>query len=191
MPRARGGAWAGGPIGTSNCCHAHWREHAGEILQKRTVRPRSDQVWKEAGSVGDCSRVRQRAGRPQEVGGGCGHHPPGRRVKTFSTTTRALLELVDWLKAEGVRHVAMESTGIYWRPIFNLLEQTEMEVLVVNAGHMKQVPGRKTDVKDAEWIAELLQYGLLKGSFVPEREQRELRDLLRYRRTLMSSGRTR
>lgn len=111
--------------------------------------------------------------------------PQGRRVKTFSTTTRALLELVDWLKAEGVRHVAMESTGIYWRPLFNLLEQTEMEVLVVNAGHMKQVPGRKTDVKDAEWIAELLQYGLLKGSFVPHRGQRELRDLLRYRRTLI------
>jgi transposase len=111
--------------------------------------------------------------------------PQGRQVRTFSTTTRALLELVDWLEAKGVRHVAMESTGIYWRPVFNLLEKTEMEVLVVNAGHMKQVPGRKTDVKDAEWIAELLQYGLLKGSFIPGREQRELRDLLRYRRTLI------
>src|SRR5215510_477398 len=154
MPRARGGAWAGGPIGTSNCCHAHWREHAGEILHKKSV---------VAAVI----------------------TPQGRRVKTFSTTTRELLELVDWLKAEGVRHVAMESTGIYWRPLFNLLEQTEMEVLVVNAGHMKQVPGRKTDVKDAEWIAELLQYGLLKGSFVPHRGQRELRDLLRYRRTLI------
>src|SRR5262249_61660935 len=85
--------------------------------------------------------------------------PQGRRVKTFSTTTRELLELVDWLKAEGVRHVAMESTGIYWRPLFNLLEQTEMEVLVVNAGHMKQVPGRKTDGKDAEWVARRLTDG--------------------------------
>ena len=96
-----------------------------------------------------------------------------------------MLELVDWLEAKGVRHVAMESTGIYWRPVFNLLEKTEMEVLVVNAGHMKQVPGRKTDVKDAEWIAGLLQYGLLKGSFIPGRDQRELRDLLRYRRRLI------
>lgn len=111
--------------------------------------------------------------------------PQGRQVRTFPTTTRALLELVDWLEAKGVRHVAMESTGIYWRPVFNLLEKTEMEVLVVNAGHIKQVPGRKTDVKDAEWVAELLQYGLLKGSFIPGRDQRELRDLLRYRRRLI------
>lgn len=111
--------------------------------------------------------------------------PAGRKVKTFATTTKALLELVDWLEAEGVRHVAMESTGVYWRPVFNLLEQTEMELLVVNASHIKQVPGRKTDVKDAEWIAELLQHGLLRASFVPDRGQRELRDLLRYRRTLI------
>lgn len=110
--------------------------------------------------------------------------PRAREVRTFATTTRALLEMVDYLESQGVRHVAMESTGIYWRPIFNLLEETEMEVMVVNAGHMKQVPGRKTDVKDAEWIAELLQHGLLRGSFVPKREQRELRDLLRYRRTV-------
>ena len=106
-------------------------------------------------------------------------------VRTFATTTKALLEMVDYLESRGVGHVAMESTGVYWRPIFNLLEETEMEVMVVNAGHMKQVPGRKTDVKDAEWIAELLQHGLLRGSFVPKREQRELRDLLRYRRTVI------
>jgi transposase len=111
--------------------------------------------------------------------------PLGREVRSFQTTTKGLLELVDWLAAKQVRHVAMESTGIYWRPVGNLLEQTEMEVLLVNARHVKQVPGRKTDVKDAEWIAELHQYGLLRGSFVPKREQRELRDLLRYRRTLI------
>jgi transposase len=112
--------------------------------------------------------------------------PRAREVRTFGTTTAALLQMVDYLEAHGVRHVAMESTGVYWKPVFNLLEVTDMEeVMVVNARHMKQVPGRKTDVKDAEWIAELLQYGLLRGSFVPKREHRELRDLLRYRRKLI------
>ena len=111
--------------------------------------------------------------------------PKAREVRTFATTTKGLLEMVDYLEERGVRHVAMESTGVYWRSVFNLLEETEMEVMVVNAGHMKQVPGRKTDVKDAEWIAELLEHGLLRGSFVPKRGQRELRDLLRYRRTLI------
>lgn len=111
--------------------------------------------------------------------------PQERQVRVFETTTRSLLGLLEWLEGLGVRHVAMESTGVYWRPIFNLLEQTEMEVMVVNARHMKQVPGRKTDIRDAEWIADLLQHGLLHASFVPRREQRELRDLLRYRRTLI------
>lgn len=107
-----------------------------------------------------------------------------REVRTYATTTKALLQMVDHLHLRGVRHIAMESTGVYWKPVFNLLEQADFEeVMVVNAGHMKQVPGRKTDVKDAEWIAELLQYGLLRASFVPNREHRELRDLLRYRRT--------
>jgi transposase len=111
--------------------------------------------------------------------------PSVREVRTFATTTKGLLGMVDYLEERGVRHVAMESTGVYWRSVFNLLEETEMEVMVVNAGHLKQVPGRKTDVRDAEWIAELLEHGLLRGSFVPKREQRELRDLLRYRRTLI------
>ncbi len=111
--------------------------------------------------------------------------PRVREVRTFPTTTGALLEMVDYLEAHGVRHLAMESTGVYWKPVFNLLEGTDMEVLLVNARHMKQVPGRKTDVKDAEWIAELLQYGPLEGSFVPKREHRELRDLLRYRREVI------
>lgn len=112
--------------------------------------------------------------------------PRAREVRTFPTTTKALLQMLDYLQTHRVRHVAMESTGVYWRPIFNLLEDADMEeVMVVNAGHIKQVPGRKTDVKDAEWIAELLQYGLLRGSFVPKREHREVRDLLRYRRTVI------
>ena len=102
--------------------------------------------------------------------------PEAREVKTYHTTTAGLRQLVSWLQSMGVGHLAMESTGVYWRPVFNMLEATDIEVMVVNAGHMKQVPGRKTDVKDAEWIAELLQHGLLRGSFVPKREWRELRD---------------
>ena len=100
--------------------------------------------------------------------------------RTFGTMTAELLALSDWLDAEGVRKVAMESTGVYWKPIFNLLEG-RFEVVLVNAQHLKYVPGHKTDVKDAEWIAELLQYGLLKASFIPELEIRELRELTRQR----------
>ena len=101
-------------------------------------------------------------------------------VKTFGTTTPELLELVDWLGEWEVTQVAMESTGEYWKPVFNLLEGN-FEVLLVNAQHVKHVPGRKTDVKDAEWLAELLSYGLLKASYIPAKPQRELRDLTRYR----------
>jgi transposase len=93
--------------------------------------------------------------------------------------------MVDWLQAKGVTHVAMESTGVYWKPIYNLLEETGIQPLVVNARDMKNVPGRKTDVKDAEWIANLLRHGLLRGSFIPSRAQRELRELVRYRRSLI------
>src|SRR5438876_2223825 len=110
-------------------------------------------------------------------------------IRTFSTTTNALLALLDWLTGAGCTHVAMESTGVYWKPVYNILEG-HLELLVVNAQHMKAVPGRKTDIKDAEWIAELLQHGLLKASFIPLRPQRELRDLTRYRLTL-SQERTR
>lgn len=101
-------------------------------------------------------------------------------TRTFGTKTPELLLMTDWLASWGVTHVAMESTGVYWHPVYNLLEG-EYEVLVVNAKHIKHVPGRKTDVKDAEWIAELLSYGLLKASFVPEKPQRDMRDLTRYR----------
>ena len=104
--------------------------------------------------------------------------------RTFSTMTPELLRMRHWLKDLGVTHVAMESTGSFWKPIFNILEG-HMEVLVVNAQHLKAVPGRKTDVKDAEWIADLLQHGLLRASFVPPAPQRELRELTRYRTRLV------
>jgi transposase len=101
-------------------------------------------------------------------------------VRTFRTETNALLEMADWLATEGVSHLAMESTGVYWKPIWNLCEGI-FKMLLVNAEHIKQVPGRKTDVKDSQWIAELLQHGLLKPSFVPEKPVRQLRDLTRQR----------
>jgi transposase len=106
-----------------------------------------------------------------------------RQTRAFGTFTRELLELGDWLRACGVTHVAMESTGVYWKPVWNLLEG-QFEVLLVNAQHIKAVPGRKTDQKDSEWIAELLQHGLLRASFVPPTPIRELRDLTRYRASL-------
>jgi len=105
-------------------------------------------------------------------------------VRSFGSTTAALLDLVAWLLSLQVTHVAMESTGEFWKPVYNLLEGS-FEVLVVNAQHMKQVPGRKTDVKDAEWIAELLAHGLLRPSFVPDAPQRALRDLTRQRTHLI------
>jgi len=99
--------------------------------------------------------------------------------------TDELVRLREWLMEAGVTHVAMESSGVYWKPVFNLLEGQGMELLVVNARHVKAVPGRKTDIKDAEWLAELLQHGLLKPSFIPDRESRERRELVRYRRSLV------
>ncbi len=92
---------------------------------------------------------------------------------------------MDWIRSHGCTHVAMESTGVYWKPIVNLIEAEELEFFVVNAQHMKAVPGRKTDVKDAEWIAQLLRHGLLTASYVPDRNQRELRELVRYRRSII------
>jgi transposase len=105
-------------------------------------------------------------------------------IRTFPTTTAGLLALIDWLLGLGVTHVAMESTGEFWKPVYNLLEGS-FTILVVNAQHIKQVPGRKTDVKDAEWIAELLAHGLLRPSFVPPAPQRALRDLTRQRTNLV------
>lgn len=111
--------------------------------------------------------------------------PEGKETRSFGTMTGDLLELVDWLVSKGCTHVAMESTGVYWKPIYNILEGTGMELLVVNARDIKAVPGRKTDVKDAEWIADFLRHGLLRGSFIPDRSQRELRELVRYRKDLV------
>jgi transposase len=108
-----------------------------------------------------------------------------KEIQTFSTKTVFLLKLLDWIKENGCTHVAMESTSVYWKPIVNLLESEGIEFLVVNAQHMKALPGRKTDVKDAEWIAQLLRHGLLKASFIPDRNQRELRELVRYRRSII------
>jgi transposase len=105
-------------------------------------------------------------------------------VRSFSTMTRDLLALSDWLLEAGCTHVAMESTGEYWKPVFNILE-AHFEVLLANAQHIKAVPGRKTDVKDAQWIAELLQHGLLRASFIPPVAQRELRELTRHRTTFV------
>ncbi len=114
----------------------------------------------------------------------CAVTPEGQEVRTFSTMTQGLLAMSDWLAGHRITHVAMESTGVYWKPVYNLLED-EFTVMVVNARHMRAVPGRKTDVKDAEWIADLLQHGLLQASFIPDRPQRELRELTRYRRSLI------
>lgn len=110
--------------------------------------------------------------------------PEVRETRTFSTMTSDLLKLKEWLLQCQVTHVAMESTGVYWKPTWNLLEDG-FSLFLVNAHHIKNVPGRKTDVKDAEWIADLLRHGLIRGSFVPERDQRELRELTRYRRSLI------
>lgn len=110
-----------------------------------------------------------------------------KQLRTFGTTTRELLGLREWLLAEGCTHVAMESTGVYWKPVYAVLEGGELEIVVANAQQVKKVPGRKTDVKDAEWIADLLCHGLLRSSFVPPQPIRELRDLTRYRRKLVES----
>src|SRR5258708_27260132 len=120
-----------------------------------------------------CMLIRQADGQPHK------------EFRTYGTTTRELLELADWLKEQGCTQVAMEGTGVYWKPVYNLLEGS-FELLVVNAQHIKAVPGRKTDTKDAEWIADLLQHGLLRASFVPPRPQRELREVTRYRSKLVA-----
>jgi len=110
-----------------------------------------------------------------------------KQVRTFGTTTRELLTLREWLLSQSCAHVAMESTGVYWKPVYAVLEGGGLEIVVANAQHVKKVPGRKTDVKDAEWIADLLCHGLLRSSFVPPKPIRELRDLTRYRRKLVES----
>lgn len=106
-------------------------------------------------------------------------------IRQTGATTRELLELADWLKANGCQMVAMESTGSYWKPLYNILEMNDIPAMVVNAQHMKAVPGRKTDVTDSEWIAKLVQHGLLQASYIPSKDQREMRELVRYRKSLV------
>lgn len=115
-----------------------------------------------------------------------GRHEKQQQTRAFGTFTQDLLKLADWLKEHGVTHVAMEATGVYWRPVWAMLER-HFEQMLVNPHHIKAVPGRKTDTKDCEWIADLLQHGLLKGSFVPPTPIQDLRDLTRYRAELRQS----
>jgi transposase len=110
---------------------------------------------------------------------------PAKHQRTYRTMYDDLLALRTWLRELGVTYVAMESTGVYWKPVYNVLEGDFEQILLVNAQHVKAVPGRKTDMKDSEWLADLLRHGLLRGSFVPDREQRQTRDLTRYRTTLV------
>jgi transposase len=137
-----------------------------------TLYPRCAGIDVHKGNVVVCVRCCDRPGKVFE------------EVRTFSAMTADLLALADWLAQHGITHVAMESTGVYWKPVFNILE-SGVHVMLVNAEHIKQVPGRKTDVKDCQWIAQLLQHGLLKASFVPPQPIRELRDLTRQRTQLI------
>lgn len=106
------------------------------------------------------------------------------QTRTFKTFTSSLRDLVTWLQEFGITHVAMESTGVYWKPVFNIIEP-HFELILVNARHIKHVPGHKTDRKDSSWIAKLLLSGLLKGSFIPPQFTRELRELYRYKRKVI------
>src|SRR5262249_45721232 len=137
-----------------------------------TLYPRCAGIDGHTNNVVVCVRCCERPGKVAE------------EIRTFSTMTGDLLALSDWLAEHGVTHVAMESTGVYWKPVFNILEGP-VEVILVNAEHIKKVPGRKTDVTDCQWIAQLLQHGLLKASFVPPQPIRELRDLTRQRTQLI------
>jgi transposase len=111
-----------------------------------------------------------------------------KQTREFSTVTSSLKELRDWLLEHKVTHVAMESTGVFWKPVYNILEPAGLTVWIVNAAHVKYVPGHKTDKKDSAWLCKLLLAGLLKPSYIPAKEQRELRDLTRYRTTLIQSN---
>lgn len=108
-----------------------------------------------------------------------------KEVRQFSTMTEDILQLVSWLKETDCEMAAMESTGSYWKPVYNILEEEHIPIMIVNAQHIKGVPGRKTDVKDAEWIADLVRHGLVKASYIPNREQRELREMTRYRQEMI------
>src|ERR1700730_16503298 len=106
-------------------------------------------------------------------------------IKTFKTTTEELIALSDWLTTEGCTHIVMEATGVYWKPVWHILSDGEFELVLANAGHVKNVPGRKTDVNDAAWLAERLAHGLIRASFVPDGQTQEMRVLLRTRKQLV------
>jgi transposase len=108
-----------------------------------------------------------------------------KEIRTFSTTTAGLLELSEWLTKTNCTHVAMESTGVYWKPVWHILSDGDFELVLANAAHIKNVPGRKTDVKDADWISDLLGHGLIRASFVPDTQTQEMRTLLRTRKQLV------
>jgi transposase len=116
----------------------------------------------------------------------CFIHGKKQEIREFGATTRELLELADWLLQGECQMVAMESTASYWKPMYNVLEASGLNAMVVNARHMKAVPGRKTDVKDSEWIVDLLQHGLLQASYIPNKAQREFRELVGYRKSLVA-----
>ena len=109
-----------------------------------------------------------------------------KEIRQFGTMTDDIMEIVSWLRKTKCDIVAMESTGVYWKPVYNILESEGIETIIVNAQHIKAVPGRNTDVKDAEWIADLVRHGLVKPSFIPSREQRELREMVRYRNEIVN-----
>ena len=109
-----------------------------------------------------------------------------KEIRTYTTVTNDLLRLKEWIQGVGITHVAMESTGVYWKPVFNILEDN-LEVILVNARHVKNVPGRKTDVQESEWLCRVLRSGLVRGSFIPPRDIRELRDLTRHKRKLIQA----
>jgi len=119
----------------------------------------------------------------------CVRHMAGgavkREIKTFKTTTKDLMALSDWLSAEGCTDIAMEATGVYWKPVWHVLSDGEFVLILANAAHVKNVPGRKTDVNDAAWLADLLAHGLIRGSFVPDEQTQEMRDFLRTRKQLV------
>ena len=119
----------------------------------------------------------------------CVRHMEGgtvrREVRSFKTTTKALLALSEWLASEGCTHIAMEATGVYWKPVWHVLSDGDFVLVLANAAHVKNVPGRKTDVNDAVWLADLLAHGLIRGSFVPDEPTQEMRNLLRTRKQLI------
>jgi transposase len=160
------------PIGEAKC---PLREK-GERLKRIVERCAGLDVHK--ASVTACVRTPGEGGEPHQ------------EVRKFSATTRGLLQLRDWLASFAVTLVGMEATGVYWKPVYYMLED-DFELWLLNARHLKNVPGRKTDVKDAEWICQLVEHGLVRPSFVPPKEIRELRNLTRYRKAQIEEAQER